>query len=156
MFLRDGKAAPELSRTGALAIGVPGALAAYDLAIREHGNTELAEHLGKAAAIAEIGFTLDKAYLRRLGQAVEKLRKFPESAHIFLSPDGNAWPNGHRLKQPNLAKSYRKIARHTADWFYHGPFALKTEEWMKANGGLITRADLVAYKVKQRDPVRAT
>ena len=156
MFLRDGKAAPELSRTGALAIGVPGALAAYDLAIREHGNTELAEHLGKAAAIAEIGFTLDKAYLRRLGQAVEKLRKFPESAHIFLSPDGNAWPNGHRLKQPNLAKSYRKIARHTADWFYHGPFALKTEEWMKANGGLITRADLVAYKVKQRDPVRST
>jgi len=156
MFLRDGKSAPELSRTGALAIGVPGALAAYDLAIREHGNTELAEHLGKAAAIAEIGFTLDKAYLRRLGQAVEKLRKFPESAHIFLSPDGNAWPNGHRLKQPNLAKSYRKIARHTADWFYHGPFALKTEEWMKANGGLITRADLVAYKVKQRDPVRST
>ena len=156
MFLHDGKADPGLSRTGALAIGVPGALAAYDLAIREHGNIDLAEHLGQAAAIAEKGFALDKAYLRRLDQAVEKLRQFPDSARIFLGPDGNAWPSGHSLKQPNLARSYRKIARHTADWFYRGPFALKTEEWMLANGGLISRADLAAYKARRREPVRST
>ena len=156
MFLHDGKADPDLSRTGALAIGVPGALAAYDLAIREHGNIDLAEHLSQAAAIAEKGFALDKAYLRRLDQAVEKLRQFPDSARIFLGPDGNAWPSGHSLKQPDLARSYRKIARHTADWFYRGPFALKTEEWMLANGGLISRADLAAYKARRREPVRST
>ena len=156
MFLHDGKADPDLSRTGALAIGVPGALAAYDLAIREHGNIDLAEHLGQAAAIAEKGFALDKAYLRRLGQAVKKLRQFPDSARIFLGPDGNAWPSGHSLKQPDLARAYRKIARHTADWFYRGPFALKTEEWMLANGGLISRADLAAYKARRREPVRST
>ena len=156
MFLHDGKADPGLSRTGALAIGVPGALAAYDLAIREHGNIDLAEHLGQAAAIAEKGFALDKAYLRRLGQAVKKLRQFPDSARIFLGPDGNAWPIGHSLKQPDLARSYRKIARHPTDWFYRGPFALKTEEWMLANGGLISRADLAAYKARRREPVRST
>ena len=156
MFLHDGKADPDLSRTGALAIGVPGALAAYDLAIREHGNIDLAEHLVQAAAIAEKGFALDKAYLRRLDQAVEKLRQFPDSARIFLGPDGNAWPSGHSLKQPDLARSYRKIARHPTDWFYRGPFALKTEEWMLANGGLISRADLAAYKARRREPVRST
>ena len=156
MFLHDGKADPNLSRTGGLAIGVPGALAAYDLAIREHGNIDLAEHLGQAAAIAEKGFALDKAYLRRLDQAVEKLRQFPDSARIFLGPDGNAWPSGHSLKQPDLARSYRKIARHPTDWFYRGPFALKTEEWMLANGGLISRADLAAYKARRREPVRST
>ena len=156
MFLHDGKADPDLSRTGALAIGVPGALAAYNLAIREHGNIDLAEHLGQAAAIAEKGFALDKAYLRRLDQAVEKLRQFPDSASIFLGPDGNAWPIGHSLKQPDLARSYRKIARHPTDWFYRGPFALKTEEWMLTNGGLISRADLAAYKARRREPVRST
>ena len=156
MFLHDGKADPDLSRTGALAIGVPGALAAYNLAIREHGNIDLAEHLGQAAAIAEKGFALDKAYLRRLDQAVEKLRQFPDSARIFLGPDGNAWPSGHSLKQPDLARSYRKIARHPTDWFYRGPFALKTEEWMLTNGGLISRADLAAYKARRREPVRST
>ena len=156
MYLRDGKAKPELSRTGALAIGVPGALAAYDLAIRQHGNIDLAEHLGQAATIAEQGFALDDAYLSRLGQVVKKLRKFPGSARIFLNAEGNAWPSGHRLKQPNLAKSYRNIARHSADWFYRGPFALKTEQWMSANGGLITRKDLASYKAKRREPVRTT
>jgi gamma-glutamyltranspeptidase/glutathione hydrolase len=156
MYLRDGKAKPELSRTGALAIGVPGALAAYDLAIREYGKLDLAEHLGQAATIAEVGFKLDDAYLRRLGQAVNKLRKFPDSARIFLAPDGSAWPSGHRLKQPDLAKSYRKIARHTVDWFYRGPFALKTERWMSENGGLITREDLAGFNTKRREPVRTT
>ncbi|MBL4640175.1 MAG: gamma-glutamyltransferase, partial [Verrucomicrobiales bacterium] len=156
MYLRDGKANPELSRTGALAIGVPGALAAYDLAIRQHGNIDLAEHLGQAATVAEHGFELDDAYLSRLGQVMKKLRKFPDSARIFLDVDGNAWPSGHRLKQPDLARSYRSIARHSADWFYRGPFALKTEQWMSANGGLITRKDLASYKAKRREPVRTT
>ncbi|HJN83555.1 MAG TPA: gamma-glutamyltransferase, partial [Verrucomicrobiota bacterium] len=141
MYLHGGRAKPELSRTGALAIGVPGALAAYDLAIRDHGNLALAGHLGQAAAIAEQGFELDDAYLSRLGSVVKKLRKFPDSARIFLDGDGNAWPNGHRLRQPDLARSYRAIGQHSADWFYRGPFALKTEQWMSDNGGLMTRDD---------------
>ena len=156
MYLRDGKANPELSRTGALAIGVPGALAAYDLAIRQHGKLSLAEHLSQAATIAEQGFALDRSYLDRLGQVVEKLRRFSGSARIFLDVNGNAWPSGHRLKQPDLAKSYRSIALHSVDWFYRGPFALKTEQWMSENGGLITRKDLLGYKAKRREPVRTT
>ena len=156
MYLRGGKAKAELSQTGALAIGVPGALAAYDLAIRDHGNLSLAEHLGQAATIAGQGFALDNTYSRRLGQVVKKLRKFPGSARIFLDADGNAWPSGHRLKQPDLAKSYRNIARHSADWFYRGPFALKTELWMSDNGGLITHDDFASYKAKRRAPVRTT
>jgi len=156
MYVRGDKAEPELSRTGALAIGVPGALAAYDLAIREHGNIDLAEHLDQAAVIAERGFTLDNAYQRRLGQVVKKLRKFHGSTKIFLNPEGKAWPSGHQLKQPDLARSYRGIARQTADWFYRGPFAVKTEQWMNANGGLITQQDFARYEVKQREPVRTT
>ncbi len=156
MYLRGDKAEPELSRTGALAIGVPGALAAYDLAIREHGNLSLAEHLDQAAVIAEQGFALDDAYLRRLGQVVKKLRKFPGSAKIFLNPKGNAWQSGHRLMQQDLANFYRKIARHSADWFYRGPFALKTEQWMSANSGLMTREDFARYEAKRRKPVRTT
>jgi len=156
MYLRDGKTKPELSRTGALAIGVPGALAAYDLAIRNHGNLSLTEHLDQAAAIADKGFKLDDAYLSRLEATVKKLRNFQDSTRIFLDSDGNAWPNGHRLRQPDLAKSYRAIGQHSIDWFYHGPFALKTEQWMNANGGLMIRNDFALYEAKRRKPVRTT
>src|SRR5207302_3211566 len=53
MFVRDGKVVPELSLTGPLAAGVPGALAAYDYALRRYGKLSLKEHLMAAAKIAE-------------------------------------------------------------------------------------------------------
>ena len=41
MYLRDGKADTALSQTGALAVGVPGALAAYELATKPVSYTHL-------------------------------------------------------------------------------------------------------------------
>src|SRR6266704_4652251 len=52
MFLRDGKVVPELSLTGPLAAGVPGALAAYDYAVRRYGKLSFAELLRSAAKTA--------------------------------------------------------------------------------------------------------
>ena len=46
MFVRDGKADTKLSQMGALASGVPGALAAYDLAVRKAGREEL-DHMSE-------------------------------------------------------------------------------------------------------------
>ena len=156
MYLRDGRAKSELSQTGALSIGVPGALAAYNLAVSKHGNLVLAKHLRDAAKIADEGFVLDASYLRRLNQVVDKLRRFPDSARIFLDGNGIPWPSGHRLKQADLARSYRNIASHSADWFYKGKFALETEHWMVGNGGLIVQEDFIRYEAKLREPVRTT
>ncbi|MED5454562.1 MAG: gamma-glutamyltransferase [Verrucomicrobiota bacterium] len=156
MYLRGGRARPELSQTGALAIGVPGALAAYELAVSEYGNLDLAEHLTRSAAIADEGFVLDNSYLRRLNQAAKKLRRFSDSNRIFLNGNGAPWSRGHRLRQIDLARSYRNIARHSTDWFYRGSFASKTEKWMIGNGGLIVEEDFLRYKVKSRKPVRTT
>ena len=154
MYLRDGLAKSELSQTGALAVGVPGALSAYNLAISKYGKLVLAKHLMDAAAIADEGFVLDDSYLRRLNQAANKLRLFPDSASIFLDDNGIPWPSGHRLKQTDLARSYRNIASHSVDWFYKGAFALKTENWMAGNGGLIVQEDFIRYEAKRREPVR--
>ncbi len=62
MYLRDGKPQPELSLTGPLACGVPGALAAYDEAIRQHGRLSLRELLLPAAETAQRGFAIEAAY----------------------------------------------------------------------------------------------
>src|SRR4029077_12309194 len=51
MFLRAGKADTRLSQTGALAIGIPGSLAAYDYAVRNYGKHSLRTHLLAAAKI---------------------------------------------------------------------------------------------------------
>ena len=56
MFIRDGKAVPELSRTGALAVGVPGAAAAYAKAVSYHGKLSLNDAITPAATVADEGF----------------------------------------------------------------------------------------------------
>jgi len=103
MFVRDRRSVPELSRTGALAVGVPGSLAAYDDALRRFGRRPLREHLEAAAQIAEEGFVLDTRYASVLREAAQDLARFPASRAVLLRPDGQPWKAGERLRQPDLA-----------------------------------------------------
>jgi gamma-glutamyltranspeptidase / glutathione hydrolase len=156
MFLRDGKVIPNASTTGALAIGVPGSLAAYDYALRAAGRYNLRELLLEAAPLAENGFEIDEHYARRIASVEKDLAKFPASAAIFLDAEGHARKAGQVLRQPDLAKTYRQIAEHGIDWFYTGPFAQRVDEWMKANGGLVTARDFATYQIRLRQPIVGT
>ncbi len=155
MYLRDGKADTSLSQTGALASGVPGALAVYAQAVEKHGRRKLADLLLPAARIAEEGFPIDFVYARKLKAAAENLRKFESSRAIFLNADGSAPGEGDVLKQPDLAQSYRALAEQGPDWFYRGEYAQKAAAWMRENGGIMTAADFANYVVKQREPLRS-
>lgn len=154
MYLRDGKAQPELSQTGPLAVATPGALAAYELALQRAGKLKLADFVSPAADIAENGFALDSNYARKLMSTAAKLKQFPGSAKSLLKADGSAYAQGELLKQPDLANTYRQIAKQGADWFYRSEFAAQIGRWMKANGGLLTAADFAAYKPIIREPLQ--
>ena len=153
--LIDGKLDNEASKTGALASGVPGALRAYELALKKHGKLTLADLLLPAAEIAEKGFPIDEVYERKLAGTAEKLKKFPASAAVFFKADGSPLKKGDLLVQKDLAETYRAIAKHGTAWFYGGDYAQKVESWMKENGGIMTAADFTNYKAVEREPVRA-
>ena len=155
MFLRDGKGDTELSQTGPLASGVPGEVAAFDHAIKKHGKKKLKDLILPAADIAENGFAVTPGFVSRLQSAANDLAKFEASRAIFL-PDGKPPKTGDILKQADLAKTYRAIAKQGSDWFYRGEFARATGKWMKANGGIMTAADFKKYRVVLREPVRTT
>ena len=154
MFLRNGKADPELSQTGALAIGIPGSVAAYNYAVTHFGKLKFRDLLLRAADLAEKGFVIDSHYASRINETASDLRKFESARRIFLKRDGSPYSAGEILKQSDLAKSYRAIAEKGTDWFYKGGFAKRTEDWMKQNGGLITSEDFANYELKLREPVR--
>ncbi|MFT5191864.1 MAG: gamma-glutamyltranspeptidase/glutathione hydrolase [Verrucomicrobiales bacterium] len=155
LFIRDGKAVPDLSRKGALAVGVPGALAAYDWALTHHGSESLANVILPSAKVAKNGFILGRDYVKRLKGAVEKLREFPGSAAIFLN-DAHALQVGDTLVQSDLAATYEGIAKDGMRYFYEGPIAQSVARWMKANDGLLTETDFADYKPKLREPIRTT
>ena len=155
MFVRDGKADPELSLTGPLAAGVPGALAAYDYALRRYGRLSLKELLPAGAKVAEHGFPISRHYAQRLAASARELYMFEASRAAFL-PDGIGKEAGAILRLPDLAKTYRAIAETGTDWFYRGPFATATADWMKNNGGRLTVEDFRGYHAKLREPVFTT
>lgn len=154
MYLKDGKAMPAWSQTGALAAGVPGELAAFDFAQKNYGKLKLAEVILPAAIVAEKGFRVSYEYISRLDKVVKELQQFPASRKIFLKANGAGLKMGDSLKQADLGRTYRALAEQGVDWFYKGDFARLTADWMKANGGLMTAADFANYQAKRREPLR--
>jgi gamma-glutamyltranspeptidase/glutathione hydrolase len=153
MFIRNGKGDTDLSQVGALASGVPGALAAYEYAVKNYGRKTLKDLILPAAAVAERGFELDKHYANALESAKTELARFAGARAVFFKPDGTPYAKGENLRQPDLAATYRGIAAQGGDWFYRGPFGTAVEAWMKANGGIMTSADLRNYRLAVRDAV---
>lgn len=156
MYLRDGKPKAELSQTGPLAAATPGALAAYALAIKEHGRLKLADVVVPAADLAEQGFALDKPNAAALARAAQTLRKVCGPAVSLLKADGSPYAEGEILKQPDLARTYRGIAEKGIDHFYRGPFAEAVGSWMGKHGGLLSAADFAAYQPVLREPLVTT
>jgi len=135
-----------LSRVGALSIGVPGSVAAFDYLSEKGGVKDIAGLYKGAAQIAEDGFKITNDYHSRIKRVEKYLKKFPASAKIFFDELGNAPPAGAILKQ---------MAKQGADYFYKGVFAKLTESWMREHRGVVEASDFANYTLKIREPVRS-
>ena len=155
MYIQGGKAKPHLSQTGALAVGIPGSVAAFELLQNKYGKLGFKDVLLLAAEIAEKGFPIDKVLAARLSRTQESIRLFPATSQVFL-PNNNLLNVGDKLIQLDLAKTYRKLAERGAAYFYRGEFAEQTAQWMAANGGIINKKDFENYNVVLREPVHST
>lgn len=153
----DGEIVRELTDTGYLAAGVPGTVRGLELAHQRLGKLPWKDVVLPAAILAEQGFTVSAGLARDLNAQVGgAMKPYPASLAAYGKPDGGQWAEGDRLMLPDLGRSLRAIAVYGADVFYKGWIADRIAEAMKANGGLITRQDLAAYRAKVRTPVRGT
>ena len=153
MYVVAGKADPELSRTGALAAGIPGSVAAYERLQKIGGKLTFRDVILPAANLAEKGFSISPALADRIAATAQNLAKFPASAAIYLDDNNQPLPAFSLLKQKDLATTYRSIAKQGSRYFYNGDFAKKAGRWMAANGGVITAKDFANYQVKMRKPI---
>ena len=149
----QGNVIENLSLVGYKAIGVPGSVAGLVYAEKKYGRLTLEKVMAPAIKLARNGFPLAYEDTQDL-RTDEHLAKFSVSRHIFQR-DGNFYQPGEILKQPELARTLERIAKNP-DGFYHGELARELAATIQKNGGLITTADLAAYEVKEREPVRGT
>ncbi|MBX3420701.1 MAG: gamma-glutamyltransferase [Pirellulaceae bacterium] len=151
----DGKPDSQLSQHGPLAVAVPGLLALLEQISRQHGVQGWQDSLLSAAQVAESGYLISDYFANVLKTSAPALRRFPASAGVLLDPGGQPWRAGDVLRQPDLARSLRKIADEGGEWFYRGEFADRLQAYMIAHNGWMRADDLAEYRVLHRAPIRS-
>src|SRR2546425_981104 len=137
-----------VAQHGMVAAGHP--LAAY--AVQKYGTMPLADVLAPAIEIAEGGFPITEALARGLQSGRTKLAKYPSTTKIWFK-DGKPLEMGDIVRNPDLARTLRTIAAQGADAFYRGDIAKNTAAFLKANGGIITQADLARLQPVRNAPI---
>ena len=138
------------------AAGVPGTVAGMLMALERYGTLPLGTVIAPAIALAENGLEVSFALNFEIDQRAARLKKNAEAARLLLDESGAAPAIGSRFRQPDLAKTLKRIAARGSAGFYHGEVAELIVQEMERGGGLITAADLADYRALEREPVRGT
>ncbi len=151
----EGKVRANASVNGYLAVATPGTIAGMYEVHRRYGKLPWHEVLKPAIALAKDGFVLSQKPSWR-SISVQRTRKQailnnPAAREIFTR-NGEFYQPGERLVQRDLARTLETIAQNPQS-FYTGSIARAIAADMAKNGGLITLADLKAYKPIWRNPV---
>ncbi len=153
----QGNVIPDSSKNSSVigyrSIGVPGTVAGFVYAEKQYGKLSIEKVMAPAIKLARDGFALAYEDTQDL-MTDEYLAEFPESKRIFLR-DGKFYQPGEIFKQPELARTLERLAKDPDD-FYHGKMASELAAAIQKGGGLVTAADLAAYEVKEREPVRGS
>jgi gamma-glutamyltranspeptidase/glutathione hydrolase len=152
MYLDANGEPTEASVTGHLSAGVPGSPAGLIEAHRALGRLPFDSVILPAIRLAREGFEVDEYRSESIRSDSSRLAMFPASAASFL-PRGRPPEPGTRLVQADLAATLEAIRREGAAGFYQGRVADLIVAEMGRGGGLITHADLAAYRAIWREPV---
>jgi gamma-glutamyltranspeptidase / glutathione hydrolase len=148
-----GKPVRAATTQGGTAAAIPGAPAALAHVGGRYGVLPLADSLAPAARLAHQGFEVDARYARAAAQRERLLQSRPDAARVFLQ-DGRAPQPGWRLSQPALARTLERLGKEGSRGFYEGPVAAALVEAVNRAGGVWQLADLAAYHVVERQPLR--
>ena len=146
------------------AVTTPGSLLAYSEAVRDYGSWDWADVVAPAVAQAEAGFRVRPhvhywwthgADFGRV-DVVDRLAFSATGRAAYLRADGSAKKIGEHVANPDLARTLAMIARDGADVFYRGEIADRIDADFQANGGLMRKSDLEAYRTVRTEPLRGT
>ncbi|NKY13765.1 gamma-glutamyltransferase [Streptomyces somaliensis] len=167
LFLEDGKPIPfEEGMTGGLGVGTPGTPATWDSALDAWGTKPLKELLRPAVRLARNGFVVDETFREQTRENEDRFRDFPASAELFL-PGGELPVVGSVMKNPDLARTYEKLARQGAGALYRGDLARDIVRTVRTppvrpgadrtvRPGDLTVRDLAEYETIFRRPTKVS
>ena len=155
MYLdENGEIIKDLSTRSHLAAGVPGSVDGLLLMLEDYGSLSRREVMAPAIALARKGFPLSWQLARQFERQLPQMEKYPASVAKF-SKNGTPYEPGDTWKQPDLAKTLKRISDRGRAGFYEGPVAEMIVAEMKRGGGIISMKDLAYYRSVWREPVHS-
>jgi gamma-glutamyltranspeptidase/glutathione hydrolase len=146
-----------------LSATVPGVMDAWYIMLSKWGTKRFADVLAPAIEMAERGVAIGGR-----GLNVAALRKYPTSVKLFAGPNGSRWEEGEVWKNPDLARTWRRLIeaerqasgngrlaglKAARDLFYKGDIAREMAKFSEENGGLFRYEDFANYSAKLEEPV---
>jgi gamma-glutamyltranspeptidase/glutathione hydrolase len=151
------------ARWSGMSVGVPGTPATWADALEKYGTMTLAQVLQPGIRVATNGFVIDQTFFDQTQQAVPWFDDIPTTAALYLDPDGTPHDVGTLFRNPDLARTYRRIAHLGAKGFYRGAIADALVDTVQHpvvaptadhvwRPGLMTMRDLHTYVAPERTP----
>ncbi len=137
---------------GPLAINVPGAVDGWFAALERFGSLPAETLLAPAIEYAQDGVPVTARLGGWLAKAELLLKRWDSSATIFLA--GKRPPRaGELLRQPQLARTYRVLAKEGRDAFYTGPLARSITDYVQKVGGVLSMEDMRQHHSDWVEPI---
>jgi len=136
-------------------VATPGALAGLGLAHQRHGRAPWREVVAPAVEVTRKGYRLGTAaasYLAITSHAV--FTWDPDTNALLNHADGTPRAAGESIVDANLAAALERVGEVGADDVYRGDLAISIADDMGNRGGLLTLADLTAYRAVVRPSLR--
>jgi gamma-glutamyltranspeptidase/glutathione hydrolase len=124
-------------------------------ALERFGSRGLGELTAGPAAAARRGVEVVRmqAFLFEILSPI--FRSTPECSELY-APGGELLREGDTFRFPELGDLLERLGAEGPGFLYSGDVAGACSEWVLERGGLLTREDLAAYEVVEREPARVT
>lgn len=158
----NGRLDPARIQRGGLSVGIPGTVRGLLHAFEHYGSGRLtlAQVMAPAMRIANCPLPVNT----HLADSIDRFRKacadqptlkkrHRELYHVLFEDDDR--PRTH-IDRSSIAITLEAIADRGAEGFYDGPIAKAMIRAAKADGGILSQADLSAYRVHEVRPIERT
>lgn len=153
-----------VNEVGHQSVSTPMTLRAFDDVLRRWGTMTLAQAIQPAIPYCEEGFAIRPHVYNYWNRPSECGRipgyrsqsQVPATAAIYLKPDGSLPRVGEMLRNPDMGRTYRRIAEAGVEEFYRGAIAREIAADFAANGGLLTAEDLAECASEESAPLWTT
>jgi gamma-glutamyltranspeptidase/glutathione hydrolase len=150
MYLDENKKyLQDKSKTGGLAVGVPGTIAGMFKAHKRFGSLPMQTILRPVILLAKNGFKITEKQAKQFNDYSAVFKQVNQENSIYTKK----FKAGDVFKNEALANTIQQISDNGRSAFYQGDIAKTLVAFLQKNGGIISLKDLDNYQAIWREPI---